>query len=47
MEKTFWGLETFLSNFDDSTVWESIILDENRRFFGEFIVEFEVVGDIA
>jgi hypothetical protein len=47
LEKTFWGFETFLSDFDDSAVWEGIILDEDSRFFCNFIVEFEVVGDVA
>jgi hypothetical protein len=47
LEKTFRGLETFLSDFDDSAIWERVILDEDGRFFGEFIVEFEVIGDVA
>jgi hypothetical protein len=47
LEKTFWCLETFLPDLDDSAVWEGIILDKDSRFFGEFIVEFEVIRDVA
>jgi hypothetical protein len=47
LEKTLRGLETFLSDFDHSAVWKGVILDEDGRFFGEFIVEFEVVRDVA
>lgn len=47
LEETLRGLETFLSDFDDSAVREGIILDEDGCFFGEFIVEFEVVRNVA
>ena len=33
LEKTFWGLKTFLADFDHSTVWEGIIFDEDGGFF--------------
>jgi hypothetical protein len=38
LEKTFWGLKTFLTHFDHSPIGEGIAFDEDGCFFGQFIV---------
>jgi hypothetical protein len=47
LEETFWSFKTLLTYFDDASIWESITLDKDSSIFSEFIIEFEVVADIA
>jgi hypothetical protein len=47
LEKTFWGFETFLAYFYYAAVGEGVIFYEDGSVFCEFIVEFEVITDVA
>ena len=47
LEETFWSLESFLAYFDYTTVREGVIFDKDGRFFCKFVVQLEIVTDIA
>lgn len=47
LEEALGGLKALAADADDAAVGEGIALDQDSSFLGQFLVQLQVVGDVA